>query len=87
MLGQVAASEDAGVHFRVQGLHPAVEHLRETGVVANFDDRHTRLTEQPGGPARRQYVEAECMQCAGELGRTGLSDRLIRAFACSSNAV
>ena len=34
--GEVAAREDAAVHFRVQRLHPAVEHLGKAGVVGRL---------------------------------------------------
>src|SRR5690606_15861055 len=32
----VTATEDATVDLRVQGLHPAVHHFREAGVVGHF---------------------------------------------------
>ncbi len=50
---QVTAGQDTAVHFRMQGLHPAVQDLRETGDFADADGLHTFLLEKflgsPGG--------------------------------------
>ena len=81
VLGQVAARKNAGVHFRMQGLHAAVEHFRKAGVVADFDDRHICFAQQFGGAACRQDVDAECVHGAGEFHRTGFIGQADQGFA------
>ncbi len=69
---QVAAAEDAAVDLRVQGLHPAVHHLREAGVVGHFDSRDAVVTQQLEGAAGGEDLDAEGFEVAGEVDDAGL---------------
>jgi hypothetical protein len=41
-------AQDAAVHARMQGLHPAVEDLRRAREVAHLAHRHARVAQGPG---------------------------------------
>ncbi len=58
---KVAACQDAGVHLGMQGLHPAVEHLGETRVIADLGDLDPGLAQQLGGTAGGQDFESEAL--------------------------
>ena len=60
------------MHFRVQGLDTAIEHLRETRVVGHFRDGNAVVGQQFGGAAGGQEVDAEGGQGAGEFENAGL---------------
>ncbi len=60
------------MHFRVQGFHTAIEHLRETRVIGNFRDGNTVVCQQFGGTAGGQEVDAEGGQGTGEFENAGL---------------
>src|SRR5208283_853109 len=47
--GQVPAGQDAGVHLGVQGLEPAIQHLRETGEVRDLGHRDPSFPQYLGG--------------------------------------
>ena len=72
MSAVVTPREDAAVHFRMQRLHPAVEHFREARVVADLDDRQPRLGERLCRAARRQEHDPHPREPAREFGETGL---------------
>ena len=72
VLREIAARQDTAVHFRVQGLHTAIEHLRETRVIGNFRDGNTVVCQQFGGAAGGQEVDAEGGQGTGEFENAGL---------------
>jgi hypothetical protein len=72
VLGQVAAGQDAAVHFRMQGLDAAVEHLRETGVVADFGDGQAGVTQHLGGAAGGQQLDTLGGEALGEFENTRL---------------
>ena len=38
VLGQITASQNAAMYFRMQRLYAAVEHFRKTGVIADLGD-------------------------------------------------
>ena len=59
MRRQIAAGEDAAMHFRMQRLDAAVEHFREAGVVTDFGDGESGFAQQSGGAARRQEADAQ----------------------------
>ncbi len=72
MLGQVAARQDAGVHFRLQRLHAAIQHLGEAGVVGDFGDGDAVVGQQFGGAAGGEDLHAELVQSLGEFENAGL---------------
>src|SRR5579859_890 len=65
----------------MQGLYPAVEHLRKTGVVADFDDWHIRFAQQLCGSARRQEIHAESLQGTGKFDSAGFVGKTDQGFA------
>ena len=67
-----AAAKDAAVDFRVQGLHPAVHHFCEAGVVGHFDRGYAVVLQQLEGAAGGEDFHAEVYQFAGELKDAGL---------------
>ncbi|MOA21610.1 hypothetical protein D3C78_1421120 [compost metagenome] len=68
----VATAEDAAMHFRVQGLHPAVHHFREAGVVGHFHGGDAVVLEQLVGTAGGKDFHAEGSQLTGEVDDAGL---------------
>jgi hypothetical protein len=62
-----AAGEDAPVDMRVERLHPAVEHLRETSDSRNTDDGEAATLERQRRAARRYELETATSQSLGEL--------------------
>ena len=70
--GIVAPGEDAAMHFRMQRLDPPVEHLRESGVVADLDDGHAGIGEGLRRAAGRQERHAEARKPARKIGEAGL---------------
>jgi hypothetical protein len=79
VLREIAARQDAAVHFRVQGLDAAVEHFRETGVVGDFGHRHAIVLQQLGGAAGGQDVHAERGQARAKSSTPVLSETEMRA--------
>ena len=71
MRGEVAPRQDAGVDLGVQGLDPAVEHFRETGVVGDVDHRQAGLAEGFGGTAGGEEFDAGVGERAGEVDEAG----------------
>ena len=69
---QVATTEDAAVDLRVQGLHPAVHHFREAGVVGHFHGGDAVVLEQLVGAAGGEDFHAEGGELAGEVDDAGL---------------
>ena len=69
---QVASRQDAAVHFRVQGLDAAVEHLRKTGVRSDLRDRQPRIGERARRAPGRKQAHAQRMQPAREVDQPGL---------------
>ena len=55
---QVAAGQDAAMHFRMQRLDAAVEHFRKAGVIADFGNRQAGVTQHFGSAAGRQQLDA-----------------------------
>ena len=70
--GQFPAGEDAPVDLRVQGLHTAVEDLREAGDFADSDGFHTLPLEELLRPARGDDFPAEGDEPADEIHESGL---------------
>ena len=58
LLVLAATAQDAAVHFRVQGLHPAGHHFRETGVVGDFAYRDALVLQLLVGAARGEDLHA-----------------------------
>ena len=71
---KVAPREQAAVDLRVQGLHPAVEHLREAGVRRHLGDADAFLFEELRGAAGGEDLHAE----RGEGAREFQHARLVR---------
>src|SRR3984893_11339930 len=72
MFGFALIGEQAGMHMRVQGLDPAVEHLREPGDLLDGSDRNTCPCNGFGCRTGGHDVDSGLMQAAGQLGETGL---------------
>ena len=72
VLGEVAAREQAAVHRGVQGLHAAVEHLRELRHVGDVGDGEAGGAQGLGGAAGGEQGEAEGAESGGELDQAGL---------------
>jgi hypothetical protein len=64
---QVAPGQDAAVHFRVQGLDAAVEHFRETGVIADLGHGQPGFAQHFGGAAGGQKLDALSRKALGEF--------------------
>ena len=80
VLGVVADGEQAAVHRRMQGLHPAVHHLGEARQVGDLRHRKPGLLQGAVRPARRDQRDAARMQRAGKVDEAGLvRDREERA--------
>ncbi|MNQ50453.1 hypothetical protein D3C85_643980 [compost metagenome] len=69
---EIATAEDAAVDLRMQGLHPAVHHFREAGVVGHFDRGHAVFAQQLEGAAGGEDLDAEGGEFAGEVDDAGL---------------
>jgi hypothetical protein len=72
MLGHVTPREYAGVHFRMQGLHPAIEHLGKAGVIGDFGHGQAGLAQELRGTAGRNEPHAEPRESLREFEHTGL---------------
>ena len=72
VLGQVATGQDAGVDRRVQGLDPAVQHLRRTGHLADLADRDPGVGDGPGRPPGRDQLHPRVVERPGEVHQTRL---------------
>ena len=69
---EAAVGEDAGVHPRVQRLHPAVEALGEAGEVLDLGDREAEALDQGRRAAGRDQLDAGVVQAADEVLEPGL---------------
>jgi hypothetical protein len=72
MLGRIAARQDAAMDQRMQGLDPAVHHLREAGMGRHLDDLDARLGDRRGRAAGRQDLDTVPGEPLGELDQAGL---------------
>ena len=72
MLRQIAPAENAAMHFRVEGLDAAIEHLGKAGVVGNVGDVESGIAQQLGGAAGGQQLDPELSQAAGKIHRAAL---------------
>ncbi|MNL62551.1 hypothetical protein D3C87_1865810 [compost metagenome] len=72
MLGIVADRQQAAVHTRVKGLHPAVHHFREARQFRNIADRKASLRQRLVRAAGRNQTHAFFVQGAGKLDDAGL---------------
>jgi hypothetical protein len=72
VLGQVAAREQAAVHFRVQRLQAAVEHLRVAGVVGDLGDFDSVRSEELRRAAGGEDGDTGRHEPARELDETRL---------------
>jgi hypothetical protein len=69
---QPAVGEDAGMHPRVQGLHPTVEALREAGELLDLGDRDPGRGDPGRGGTGGDQLDAGSVQAGGELLQAGL---------------
>ena len=67
--GQIAAGEDAGVNGRMEGLDPAVQHLRRAGDLADLAHRDPGIGEGPGRAAGGDQLHPGLVEAAGESRR------------------
>ena len=87
MFSQVAAGENAAVHFRMQCLDATIEHFREAGVVADFGDGKSCVAQQFGGAAGGQQVDALGREALSKLKRTALVGKADESLADFHGAV
>jgi hypothetical protein len=64
--------QQTSVHPRVQGLDPAIHHLREAGDLSHVDDREAALIKRRGGAARRKEVDAKWFEGTRQIQEAGL---------------
>ncbi len=69
---QITTAEDAAVDLRMQGLHPAIHHFREAGVVGDFDGGDAILAQQLEGATGGQDLDAKGFEFTGEVDDAGL---------------
>ena len=68
----VADGEKAGMHHRMQGLHPAVEHLGEGRHLGDVADREPDGADRRRGATGRNEFDAAPIESGGELDQTRL---------------
>ena len=67
VLGIAANEQQTAVNFGVQRFHAAVQHFREAGKLADFDDRDARRLDRARRAAGGNNLDAELMELADEL--------------------
>ena len=72
VLGQASVGQDPGVDPRVEGLDPAVEHLREPGHGRDVGDRQSGVAQRARRAARRDELEAARDEAARKVDEAGL---------------
>src|SRR5882724_4402079 len=68
----IAPVEDAAMHFRLQRLHTAVEHLRKAGEVGDVAHLDPLLAQQLRGATGRDQLHVHRCQRAREFHQTAL---------------
>jgi hypothetical protein len=68
----VAERQDAAMHGRMQGLHPAVHHLGKARVLSHVAHRDAGLAQGRGGASGGENVDTETGEFTAELGEPGL---------------
>ena len=66
-----AQVEQRAVHLRVQRLHPAIEHFRESGEVGNVARLDSCLPQQARRAAGGNDFDALFLELAREIGHAG----------------
>ncbi len=69
---RIAAGEYAAVHLRMQGLHPAVQHLGKTRVVRDLGHREPGAPQEGCGAAGRDQPDTQRRKPAREIDDAGL---------------
>ena len=69
---EAAASQQAAMDLRMQGLDAAAHDFRETGVRGDLLDRDAVTCQEVGGAPGRQQLDAPLAQLACELDDAGL---------------
>jgi len=64
--------EDAAVHFGVQSLDPAVEHLRKSGEVGDLAHRQPGVAQGTGGASGGNQFDAMAREALREIHDAGL---------------
>ena len=72
VIGAVAARQNAAVQRRVQGLHAAVHHLRETGQLGHASDRQTGVGQGASRASGRHEFEPEGGKSTPQINNAGL---------------
>ena len=68
----VAEEKKTAVHLRDEGLHAAIHHLGETGVVGDFPHGDAGGGDRLGGAARGKEFHAQFVKAAGEVDESAL---------------
>ena len=71
MLRILAPVQDAAVDFGMQGLDPAVQHLREAGEFGDIFDVNAGVAQQLGGAAGGDQFDSQGGKFAGEFHQPG----------------
>ena len=71
MRGQIAPRQQAAMNLWVQGFDAAIQHFRKARVVGHFCDRQTVVSEQFGGAAGGQQLDAQRVQALGQFKKAG----------------
>jgi hypothetical protein len=72
VLGKIAPRQNAGMDLGMQGLDPAVEHLRKPGVVGDLGNFKSGIPEQLGGAAGGNQRNPEIPEPARKLDHSSL---------------
>ena len=67
-----ADAQQAAMHFRVQGLDPAIHHFRKTGQLGDVDHLEAGIFQRLGGAAGGNEFDAVAGERGGEFGEAGL---------------
>ena len=67
-----AQEEESAVDLRDEGLHAAVHHLGEPGVVGDLPDRDAGGGDRLGSAAGGEELDPHLVEAAGEVDESGL---------------
>src|SRR5690606_30505222 len=63
----VPPAEDPAVNFGVEGLQPAVHHLRKARVIGNVSDGNPRILQAPSRSARANQLHSRLDEASDKL--------------------
>ena len=67
-----ATRQDAAVNFRMQRLHPSIEHLGRAGEILDCSDFHPGRFQSRRGASGRDYFDAVPREHSGKIRKTSL---------------